>query len=131
MWSPESESTHPVVGEEKVGRSEFLEGVSQLPAHFGPESARPVPTAAHRGAAYVRSHRAPAQCPRRFADLLPLQRPGPTRAVCSTNAIERRSREVRRRTRPMGSFQDKTSMDRTLSAASLLKCSQASVLWSC
>ena len=31
-------------------------------------------------------------------------------------AIERRFREVRRRTRPMGTFQDKTSMDRILFA---------------
>ena len=29
-----------------------------------------------------------------------------------TNAIERRFREVRRRTRPMGTFQDRTSMER-------------------
>jgi putative transposase len=33
------------------------------------------------------------------------------KAVRTTNAIERRFREVRRRTRPMGVFQDKTSMD--------------------
>ena len=32
--------------------------------------------------------------------------------VRTTNAIERRFREVRRRTRPMGTFQDRTSMDR-------------------
>jgi transposase-like protein len=38
------------------------------------------------------------------------------RAVRTTNAIERRFREVRRRTRPMGVFQDKTSMDRVLFA---------------
>ena len=31
-------------------------------------------------------------------------------------AIERRFREVRRRTRPMGVFQDRTSMDRILFA---------------
>jgi putative transposase len=36
------------------------------------------------------------------------------RAVRTTNAVERRFREVRRRTRPMGTFQDKTSMDRIL-----------------
>ena len=30
----------------------------------------------------------------------------------TTNAIERRFREVRRRTRPMGTFQDRTSMER-------------------
>jgi transposase-like protein len=34
----------------------------------------------------------------------------------TTNAIERRFREVRRRTRPMGAFQDRTSMDRILFA---------------
>ncbi len=34
----------------------------------------------------------------------------------TTNAIERRFREVRRRTRPMGVFQDRTSMDRILFA---------------
>ena len=33
-----------------------------------------------------------------------------------TNAIERRFREVRRGTRPMGTFQDRTSMDRILCA---------------
>jgi len=38
------------------------------------------------------------------------------KAVPTTNAIERRFREVRRRTRPMGTFQDKTSMDRILFA---------------
>jgi len=34
----------------------------------------------------------------------------------TTNAIERRFREVRRRTRPMRTFQDRTSMDRVLFA---------------
>lgn len=38
------------------------------------------------------------------------------KAVRTTNAIERRFREVRRRTRPMGTFQDRTSMDRILYA---------------
>lgn len=38
------------------------------------------------------------------------------RRVRTTNAVERRFREVRRRTRPMGTFQDKTSMDRILFA---------------
>jgi transposase-like protein len=32
----------------------------------------------------------------------------------TTNAIERRFREVRRRSRPMGTFSDRTSMDRIL-----------------
>jgi putative transposase len=38
------------------------------------------------------------------------------KAVRTTNAVERRFREVRRRTRPMGTFQDRTSMDRILFA---------------
>ena len=38
------------------------------------------------------------------------------KATRTTNAIERRFREVRRRTRPMGVFSDKTSMDRVLYA---------------
>jgi transposase-like protein len=38
------------------------------------------------------------------------------RKVRTTNAIERRFREVRRRTRPMGTFHDRTSMDRILFA---------------
>ncbi|HUT42723.1 MAG TPA: transposase, partial [Desulfobacterales bacterium] len=36
--------------------------------------------------------------------------------IRTTNAIERRFREVRRRTRPMGVFSDKTSMERILYA---------------
>jgi transposase-like protein len=39
--------------------------------------------------------------------------------VRTTNAIERRFREGRRRTRPMGTFQDKTSIDRILFAGFL------------
>jgi transposase-like protein len=42
--------------------------------------------------------------------------PSARKRVRTTNAIERRFREVRRRTRPMGTFQDKTSMDRILFA---------------
>jgi putative transposase len=38
------------------------------------------------------------------------------KAVRTTNAIERRFREVRRRTRPMGVFSDRTSVDRILYA---------------
>jgi transposase-like protein len=38
------------------------------------------------------------------------------RTVRATNAIERRFRELRRRTRPIGTLQDKTSMDRILFA---------------
>jgi putative transposase len=43
------------------------------------------------------------------------------RSVRTTNAVERRFREVRRRTRPMGTFQDKTSMDRILFAVFTLE----------
>jgi transposase-like protein len=39
--------------------------------------------------------------------------------VRTTNAVERRCREVRRRTRPMGTFQDRTSMERILCAVFL------------
>jgi putative transposase len=42
--------------------------------------------------------------------------PAQRKAVRTTNAIERRFREVRRRTRPMGVFSDRTSMDRILFA---------------
>ena len=60
----------------------------------------------------------------RQRDLVPgdfnpnLTKPAASRrkAVRTTNAIERRFREVRRRTRPMGVFQDRTSMDRILFA---------------
>jgi len=38
----------------------------------------------------------------------------PHSALRTTNAIERRFREVRRRTRPMGTFSDHTSMDRIM-----------------
>ena len=58
----------------------------------------------------------PARRPRRTAHLLPLQIRGATSKVRTTNAIERRFREVRRRTRRMDTFQDKTSMDRILFA---------------
>jgi transposase-like protein len=38
------------------------------------------------------------------------------KTVRTTNAIEGRFREVRRRTRPIGTFQDRTSMERILFA---------------
>ncbi|HWO41378.1 MAG TPA: transposase, partial [Candidatus Eisenbacteria bacterium] len=40
----------------------------------------------------------------------------PPVALRTTNAIERRFREVKRRTRPMGTFSDHTSIDRILFA---------------
>jgi len=45
---------------------------------------------------------------------LQVQSPLPPAALRTTNAIERRFREVRRRTRPMGTFSDHTSIDRIL-----------------
>jgi putative transposase len=44
------------------------------------------------------------------------QDPAFRKAIRTTNHIERRFKEVRRRTRPMGVFSDKTSMDRILYA---------------
>ena len=38
------------------------------------------------------------------------------KAISTTNAIERRFREVRRRTRPMGVFSNRTSVERILYA---------------
>jgi transposase-like protein len=74
----------------------------------------------------------PARRPRRTAHLLPLQIRGATSKVRTPNAIERRFREVRRPTRPMGTFQDKTRMDRILFAVFLTKTShKASVPLSC
>ncbi len=42
--------------------------------------------------------------------------PDQRKRVRTTNAIERRFREVRRRTRPMGVFSDRTSIERILFA---------------
>jgi transposase-like protein len=47
---------------------------------------------------------------------LRLQLTLPATALRTTNAIERRFREVKRRTRPMGTFSDHTSIDRILFA---------------
>ena len=54
----------------------------------------------------------PDDLPTRFRYPTPDER----RQVLTTNAIERRFREVRRRTRPMGTFRDRTSMERVLFA---------------
>jgi transposase-like protein len=59
-------------------------------------------------------------CLRRDLDELLLffrfEDPGWRRAARTTNAVERRFREVRRRIRPMGVFSDRTSMERILFA---------------
>ena len=52
----------------------------------------------------------PDDLPARFRYPMPDGR----KPVRTTNAIERRFREVRRRTRPMGTFRDRTSMGRVL-----------------
>jgi putative transposase len=57
-----------------------------------------------------------AQRSRRAADLLALQISDRAQSRAHHHAIERRFREVRRRTRPMGVFSDRTSMDRILVA---------------
>lgn len=49
-------------------------------------------------------------------EFLRFQDPAWRTAARTTNAIERRFREVRRRTRPMGVFSDRTSMERILFA---------------
>ncbi len=46
------------------------------------------------------------------------------KAVRTTNAIERRFREVRRATRPMGVYQDRTSID-SLSSPTKTKCRES------
>ena len=82
-------------------------------------------TAARRAARQLADrweHRYPAavQCLRRDLEaLLPFLRfddPTWRTATRTTNAIERRFREVRRRTRPMGVFSDRTSIERILYA---------------
>ena len=60
--------------------------------------------------------RLPARRPRRSLTCFRYTTLEERKAVRTTNAIERRFREVRRRTRPMGTFQDRTSMDRILFA---------------
>ena len=65
-------------------------------------------------------HPKAVECLRDGPDDLPARFRYPTpdgrRQVRTTNAIERRFREVRRRIRPMGTFRDRTSMERVLFA---------------
>ena len=60
--------------------------------------------------------RMPARRPRDLPARFRYPTPDGRRRVRTTNAIERRFREVRRRTRPMGTFRDRTSMERVLFA---------------
>ena len=69
-----------------------------------------------RTVAEIIEGRMPAQRSRRPAHLLHYKTLAERKQVRTTNAIERRFRVVRRRTRPMGTFQDRTSMDRILFA---------------
>jgi transposase-like protein len=50
-----------------------------------------------------------------------IQDPKLWKKIRTTNLIERRFRELRRRTRPMGVFSDKTSMERILYASLPMK----------
>ena len=63
-----------------------------------------------------RPHPKAVKCPRDDPDGLLARFRYPTpdgrRRVRTTNTIERRFREVRRRTRPMGTFRDRTSVER-------------------
>ena len=67
-------------------------------------------------------HRYPQAVHSLFADIEDLltcfrfKDPGFRKSIRTTNLIERRFKEVRRRTRPMGVFSDRTSMDRILYA---------------
>lgn len=87
-------------------------------------SLRAARSAARRFAArWAADYPAAVSCLRRDLDnLLTCFRyttPAARKAVRTTNAIERRFREVRRRTRPMGTFSDRTSMERILLAVFL------------
>ena len=77
---------------------------------------RRAPLRRRLGADLSQGRRLLAKRPRRPAHLLALQNPGRAQTGQNQNAIERRFREIRRRTRPMGTFQDRTSMDRILFA---------------
>lgn len=93
-------------------------GLSQISHAQDRTAAR---SAARRFAArWERTYPAAVRCLRADLDeLLEFFRfpdPGWRKAARTTNAIERRFREVRRRTRPMGVFSERTSMERILFA---------------
>ena len=75
---------------------------------------RRTPLRRHLGRYLPQGRRLPAQRSRRPAPPAYAKTLAGQKLVRTTNAIERRFREVRRRTRPMGTFQDRTSMDRIL-----------------
>ncbi|MGA8709311.1 MAG: transposase [Steroidobacteraceae bacterium] len=75
------------------------------PSPASSRSTRPIPT-------FSNAQPTQSDDPAAYAACLLIER----KKVRTTNAIERRFREVRRRTRPMGVFSDRTSMDRILFA---------------
>ena len=99
---PDRRQGRSACGDERRGRTQGALGRPPLRRALGPSPPR-------------RSH-LPARRSRRASHLLPLQDARRAKAVRTTNAIERRFPEVRRRTRPMGVFQDTTSIDRILFA---------------
>jgi transposase-like protein len=100
---------------DREAMKEDLHSISHAPNHR-----------AARKAAQRFIHRWWASCPgavrclcKDFAELMTFfqfQDPQWRKMTRTTNSIERRFREVRRRTRPMGVFSDRTSMDRILYA---------------
>ena len=70
--------------------------------------------AAHWGARYPNALRCLQNDLPDLLTFLRIRSNQPPSALRTTNAIERRFREVRRRTRPMGTFSDHTSIDRIM-----------------
>jgi transposase-like protein len=106
---------------DKVRKADQAAVKADLHAVMNAVNPRDARTAARRFADRWQELYPPAvQCLRRDLDELLTCWRYPTleerKKVRTTNAIERRFREVRRRTRPMGVFQDRTSMDRILFA---------------
>jgi transposase-like protein len=106
---------------DKVRKADQAAVKADLHAVMNAVNLRDARTAARRFADRWQELYPPAvQCLRRDLDELLTCWRYPTleerKKVRTTNAIERRFREVRRRTRPMGVFQDRTSMDRILFA---------------
>ncbi len=68
------------------------------------------------GALYPKALASLKECDEELLAFFRIQDPSLWKKIRTTNLIERRFRELRRRTRPMGVFSDKTSMDRILYA---------------
>jgi putative transposase len=105
----------------KVGKADQVPVKADLHAVMNADTGGKARSAAHRFAErWGQAYPAAVACLRNDLDeLLTCLRyttPNERRTVRTTNAIERRFLEVRRRTRPIGVFQDRTSMDRILFA---------------